>query len=99
MTSRRRAVHRKDRNHDAIADIAREYGWQVVDLSGAGSGVPDLLLYRYPDGYCLVEVKMGAAALTAAQERFKARYNIPVLYVRSTAEAEAVLKEALKVTA
>ena len=90
MTSRRRAVHRKDRNHAAIVAVAEAYGWQVVDLSGAGDGIPDLLVWRYPQGHQLIEVKCGRGTLTPAQRRFQARYTMPVLYVHSVAEAEQV---------
>ena len=88
---RKPSTHRKDRNHDAVAAIAEAHGWQVVSLSSAGSGVPDLLCWRYPQGYRLVEVKAGKGAkLTEAQERFKRRYSMPILYVRSEEDAQFV---------
>ena len=91
MTSRRRAVHRKDRNHAAIVAVAEAYGWQVVDLSGAGAGIPDLLAYKASAGWRLIEVKAGKGqTFTEAQQRFRARYTLPVLTITSEFEAEQV---------
>lgn len=90
---RKPSEHRKDRNHDAVVAIAQSFGWQVVSLSSAGSGIPDILCWRHPQGYRLVEIKAGKAGkLTPAQESFRRRYSIPILYVHSEEDARTVFQ-------
>jgi hypothetical protein len=79
-----------DGNHRDVIAVAEAYGWQVVSLASVGGGCPDILCYREPQGYRLIEVKVGKAKFTPAQERFRQKYSMPVLTVRSAEEAESV---------
>jgi len=56
-----RHAKRTDANHAAIRDGLRQLGYDVLDLSDVGGGVPDLCV-RNPDGWmpCFLEVKDGA---------------------------------------
>lgn len=68
-----RYARKTDANHSAIRDGLRLAGWDVHDLSGAGSGVPDLVVSVAPGIPHFLEVKDGskplsAQALTPAQE-------------------------------
>lgn len=88
---RKPSTHRKDRNHDDVVAIAEAYGWQCVSLSSAGQGIPDVLCWRHPQGFRLIEVKAGKAGkLTEAQQAFRRRYSMPVLYVTSEQDAKQV---------
>lgn len=82
---------RVDKTQAGIKAVAESFGWQVVSLASCGDGVPDLLIWRYPQGFRLVECKSGKTArLTAAQDKFKARYSMPVHYIRSEEQAREV---------
>lgn len=69
-----RHAKRTDRNHAEIRDGLRADGWDVLDLSDVGGGVPDLCV-RHPEGQIplFLEVKDGskppsARALTEAEK-------------------------------
>ena len=85
-----RTGKRKDALQPAVEAIARGYGWDTVDTSGAGDGFPDVVAYKRSLGFLLVEVKSGAGKLTQAQKGFQVRHRMPVVVVRSEAEAEQV---------
>lgn len=90
--SRKPATHRVDSNQQAIVAIAEGLGWQVLSLTALGGGAPDLLLWRYPQGFRLVEVKHGPRQrLRASQLRFRERYGMPVIYLHTEAQARDVL--------
>ncbi len=80
-----------DANQKAISAIAQAHGWQVVSLAGVGDGCPDLLLWKDSQGFRLVEVKTARGKFTPAQEKFRARYSMPVLTVRTEQEAADLL--------
>lgn len=70
-----RHAKRTDANHSRVRDGLRAAGFDVLDLSGAGSGVPDLLVRIGAGKSHFVEVKDGdkpksAQALTAAEEKW-----------------------------
>lgn len=68
--SRPPAYARKtDRNHAPIRQALRDAGWQVLDLSGVGRGVPDLLARR-GDVRVWVEVKVDGEELTQPEAAF-----------------------------
>lgn len=91
---RKPSTHRKDRNHDRIVEIAESHGWDCVSLSSAGSGVPDLLCWRHPDGFMLVEVKAPKGGrLTDAQKKFRERHRMPVWYPSTEASAHVVFSK------
>lgn len=77
--------------------MARALGWKVLSLARMGRGCPDLLLWRYPQGFRLIEVKVGPKAkLTPEQHAFREQ-GWPVLYVHGTEDAKVVLETITKV--
>lgn len=84
-------ARKKDANHEAIADRAKVYGWEVVDLSGAGRGCFDMLCWHAGHGFRLIEAKRSKGGkLTPAQIAFRQRYRMPVTTVCSEEEADLV---------
>jgi Holliday junction resolvase len=83
-------ARRVDRNHGAIRSALRASGWQVMDMSGAGNGCPDLLAAK-AGRVLFVEVKDGAKVasartLTPAQVQLHAQFaaaGVPVVIVTS----------------
>jgi hypothetical protein len=70
-----RYARKTDANHTLVRDGLRRAGFDVLDLSGAGGGVPDLLVRIGVGKSHHIEVKDGdkpksAQALTAAQEEW-----------------------------
>lgn len=70
-----RYARKTDANHSAIRDALRLRGWRVDDLSGAGGGVPDLVVAISPGVAHFLEIKDGAKPLskqklTKAQEQW-----------------------------
>lgn len=64
-----------DANHAVIRDGLRALGWSVLDLSGVGGGVPDLLVQIQPGRSLGIEVKnpeikIALRAITQAQEQY-----------------------------
>lgn len=91
-----RHAKRVDRNHAEIRDGLRGLGWQVGDLSGAGDGIPDLIVRISPGFPHLLEVKDGdkplsAQKLTAKQEAWHAYAHFITSKVRSLEEAVEAL--------
>jgi hypothetical protein len=71
-----RHARKTDANHATIRDGLRNAGFHVIDLSGAGGGVPDLMVEILPGLSYFLEIKDGAKpksaqALTAAQEEWR----------------------------
>jgi hypothetical protein len=65
---------RVDANHGLIRDQLRADGWEVLDTSGVGGGIWDLIVKVAPGWPHFLEVKDGdkplsAQALTPAQEK------------------------------
>lgn len=78
---------RTDANQREIANALRKLGWLVIDLSGVGRGVPDLLAHRPATGRTvLIEVKTAKGKLTPLQEALIAS-GLPVRVVRTVDEA------------
>lgn len=65
---------RTDANHAEIMQTFKRFGASVLDLSRVGMGCPDLLIGV--NAKCaLVEVKVGNAKFTPAQETFMANWQ------------------------
>lgn len=99
-----RYARRVDSNHGLIRDGLRDEGWDVLDLSGAGDGIPDLCVRiaanRNGTGPAstphFLEIKDGAKPLsaqklTAAQEKWHSYCWAITSKVRSLEEAKAAL--------
>lgn len=80
----------KDVNQKPITEVLIKRGFCVVDLSGCGKGIPDMLVSDQWD-MCLVEVKDGEdKKLTEAQVIFwKNWYGKPLVRINSVEEALA----------
>lgn len=83
-------ARKTDANHSEIRQAMRNAGAEVFDLSGAGGGVTDTIVFHESCGLRLVEIKVKKGKLTPAQEKFHARF--PVAIVRSAEEAVALLR-------
>ena len=83
-----RYARRTDEGHAEIRDALRRMGYRVVDLSGAGSGVPDLLV-EIADGvpHYLEIKKPRGGKLTDAQNEWKSLAWRVTSEVRSIEEA------------
>ena len=81
---------RTDGNHADIREAMRDGGAEVEDMSGAGKGFPDTVVYTSDGRLLLVEIKMPKGTLTAPQVRFHARF--PVHIVRSVDDALELIK-------
>ena len=81
---------RTDGNHTDIRDAMRDGGAEVEDMSGAGKGFPDTVVYTADGRLLLVEIKMPKGTLTPPQVRFHARF--PVHIVRSVEDALELIK-------
>ena len=97
-----RRAARTDANQSEIVAYARALGASVVDLSGVGRGVPDLLI-GVPGANDLWEIKDGkqptrAQKLTRAEFEFHERYRGPCCIVRSLADARERLDWLRKTT-
>lgn len=93
-----RRAARTDGNHSAIVKALRAAGCGVVDLSGVGNGVPDLLVEApvSPWAMTLLEVKdpsqpPNKQKLTPAQVTFHAGWRGPLHVVRTVDEALAAV--------
>lgn len=89
-----------DANHSEIRDALKAAGCSVRDLSGAGNGIPDLLV-GYQGVNLLIECKDGrkppsAQKLTRAQVEFFDSWLGQVAKVTTAAEALAIIAEHTK---
>ena len=92
-----RHAKRTDANHAHIRDELRAQGWQVLDLSAAGCGVPDLLVALTPGSPWFLEIKdeekpLSAQKLTPKQEVWHSFAWGITSKVRSLDEAMEVLQ-------
>jgi len=92
-----RHAKRVDANHASIRDALRLAGWVVHDLSGAGGGIPDLIVAIAPGLPHFLEIKDGdkplsAQKLTKAQEQWHSMCWQTTSKVRSLDEAVAALE-------
>ena len=79
-------ARRVDGNHADIRQAMRDAGCKVYDLSGAGKGAPDTIVFNPTlDRLWLVEIKMPKGKLTKAQVDF--HRDFPVEIVRTVEEA------------
>jgi hypothetical protein len=81
---------RKDNNHNDVVDVMRAIT-SVVDLSGAGDGVPDILV-RVGDGWQLADIKnletaYGRKGLNETQKEWAIRSGGPVYLLHTVEEA------------
>jgi hypothetical protein len=93
-----RRAARTDGNHAEIVRALRQAGCGVVDLSGVGNGVPDLLVEApvYPHAMALLEIKDPAQPpnkrkLTPAQQEFHAGWRGPLHVVETVEQALAAV--------
>lgn len=77
---------RVDANQAAIAEALRKAGCGVCILSGAGDGIPDLLVSNYARTW-LMEIKTEKGDLTADQTKFFASWPGEIQLVRSVDDA------------
>jgi hypothetical protein len=97
--NRRGHCGRVDGNHGEIMETLRDAAISAVSLAAVGDGCPDILAgFR---GTCIVlEVKMPGAKLTAAEEKWHAKWSGPVAIVTTPEEAViAVLNHAKRMGA
>jgi len=66
---------RTDGNHAEIRDGLREAGYTVVDYSGVGGGIPDLLVISKCEASVWMEAKIVGGKLTKAEWRFFDTYT------------------------
>lgn len=66
---------RTDGNHTEIRDGLRACGYNVLDLSKAGCGVPDLLAVSKAGASVFLEVKQHGGKLTAAERKWNETYT------------------------
>lgn len=84
---------KKDANHVIIVDFLRSNGIPVYDLSGAGCGIPDCLVWLCNE-WRLVEIKnpntgYGRRGLNPIQKQWIKRWNGgPIYIIKSLADAE-----------
>lgn len=96
-----RYAHKTDENHTAVRDGLRAMGWEVLDLSGVGGGVPDLCC-KVGAGRSLFfevkrpDIKKKDQALTAEQEVWWAFNWVSTRIVQSVEEAHREATEARK---
>ena len=84
---------RTDGNHAEIRQAMRDAGCKVFDLSGAGKGAPDTIVFNPTTGRLwLVEIKMPNGKLTPPQVDF--HRDFPVHIVRSVEDAMELIKNA-----
>lgn len=70
-----RFAKRVDANHSEIRDGLRKLGYSILDLSGAGYGVPDIAVLIIPRKCLFIEIKDGQKVkskqeLTKAEEEW-----------------------------
>lgn len=81
-----RYARRKDNNQNEIVEAIRWNGYTVLDLSGAGNGIPDLLISNKSHMW-LVEIKSKYGKLTPVQQKFHCDWEgKPILTVYSFEE-------------
>ena len=91
-----RRAARTDANHAEIVKAARKMGCTVLDLSGVGSGCPDLLV-SIQGKNLLIEVKdsakpPSARKLTPDQIKFHAAWKGPIAIVESVADLIEIIR-------
>jgi hypothetical protein len=87
---------KKDANHAELVGALRKLGASVLDLSGLGSGIPDLVVWC-AERYVLVDIKnrgtaYGRRGLNKNQKEWADGWSTPVFLVYDTADVEALVK-------
>ncbi len=93
-----RHAKRTDNNHAQIREALRNAGYDVLDLSRCGNGVPDLSVRVSPFVAVLLEVKDGskppsAQKLTAAEQQWLEHWGHITRVVNSIDSAIAAVLE------
>ena len=78
---------RVDNNHAEIRDGVRAAGYNVLDLSKAGCGVPDVLAISKAGASVFMEIKQPGCKLTDAERKFHATYTGLIFVVFSLEDA------------
>ena len=91
-----RHAGRVDANQAEIVKALRQIGCDVLSLAGLGNGAPDLLCFRAPIGYTLLEVKdpaqkPSARKLKPLQLAFHAAWQGPIHVVETVDDAVRVV--------
>ena len=84
----------RDKNHAAITKGLRTLGYLVVDLAGAGDGVPDVLVFSRTGALVFIEFKTAKGKLRASQVAFAERltsYDVRHGVARTLDEALALV--------
>lgn len=90
LKSAGRRRKRKDENHDSIVQTLRAIGCTVVELTGVGGGVPDLLVGHRGLNF-LIEVKPLDGILRDSQLAWHASWRGQVKVARTGAEAMKIV--------
>lgn len=87
-----RYARRKDNNQNEIVEAIRWNGYTVLDLSGAGNGIPDLLISNKSQMW-LAEIKNKYGKLTPVQQKFHLNWaGKPIITAYSYEELIAQIK-------
>ncbi len=92
----------RDANHKQISDGLKKLGYLVVELAGAGDGVPDLLVFTRTGRPTFIEIKVAKAKLRDSQKAFAARlltYDVAHGVARTLDEALALVKRVDEIAA
>jgi len=81
---------RRDANHKTIVDAFEKLGCWVGDLSLAGDGWPDLLVWKR--SFALVEIKTDKGGLNEKQEKFHAACPGTIAIVRDLEGVETIVR-------
>jgi hypothetical protein len=93
-----RYAKRVDANHAEIRDALRAAGYDVIDISKCGNGVPDLSVQVAPFLAVMLEVKDGAKAksaqkLTEAEKQWLGHWGHVTRVVNSLEAAKNAISE------
>ena len=91
---------RRDGNHNELIAAFRKLGWQVLDMSDRGGGVPDLLIGDESHGLHWVEIKntktrYGRRGLTQRQQNWADRWMLGRVHVVRTIDEVVALTKVL----
>ena len=85
-----RRAAKVDANHGDIVAALRRHGCKVVDLSGMGKGVPDVMVWVPAfRRWVLIEIKVPGEKLNERQEKWHKEFQGCMVFVVSS-EAEAI---------
>ena len=89
-----RVAARVDSNHGEIVEALVGHGCKIIDLSGVGKGVPDIMVWIPLWGrWVLIEIKSSRGKLNERQRKWHEEFkNCMVFVVRSAEEALAAVQ-------